>query len=42
MDNGMGGWLIYGRNFSDENFTFKYEGSGILLMVNVGLNMNGL
>lgn len=38
----MGGKFIYGNKFEDENFVLKYIGLGILFMVNVGLNMNGL
>lgn len=40
--DGMGGELVYGLKFWDENFTFKYAGAGTLFMVNVGLYMNGL
>lgn len=39
--NGIGGELIYGIKFLDENFVRRYGVLGILLMVNVGFNSNG-
>lgn len=39
-NNGIGGELIYGEFFDDENFELKYEVL-VLFMVNLGLNLNG-
>lgn len=39
--DGIGGKLIYGQKFVDENFVLKYIGVGVLFMVNFGENING-